>query len=282
MKLGAIVVCRMDSSRVPGKVLRRAGGRPLLWWVLDRVARACAAREAAGAFDTLIVATTSRAVDRAIAATLADYRAWRERSLAAANERAREGSPAPVLFEYGGRVEDVSGRLLAAADAHALDGFARINADSPFVEPALLSRACSVMRDRRVELDFVTNLAPRTYPYGVAVEVVRTGAYRGLLAACGPQEHPMQPVYAGLDRLAWTNLRRTGSPQSGVRMTIDTEDDWRQFEAVIAASGADWIDRPYQTFVADFAGTACPAAPEAACDCGSAAGQPSKRTGNTT
>lgn len=253
MKLGAVVVCRMDSQRMPGKVLRCMHGRPLLWWILDRLSRTDASG-GDGRMDAVVVATTARAADRPIAASVGEYRAWRERSLAVADERAREGSPAPVVFEYDGPVNDVSGRLLAAAEANGLDAFARINADSPFVEPRLLAKAAALLRGSTGgrSLEFVTNLAPRTYPYGVTAELIRTDAYRRTVAR-GAFEHPMQPVYEALDRLAWCNLPRDGPALDGLRMTVDTEADWERLLSATAAAGESWAERPYDAFVGAYA-----------------------------
>ena len=59
-----IIQARMGSTRLPGKVLRRLGGRT----VLDRVVRAA---RASGVLDDLVVATTIEAVDDAVEAECA-------------------------------------------------------------------------------------------------------------------------------------------------------------------------------------------------------------------
>ncbi len=50
----------MGSSRLPGKVLRDLGGRPVLGWVLRAAA-------ASGALDRMVVATTTQPADDPVA-----------------------------------------------------------------------------------------------------------------------------------------------------------------------------------------------------------------------
>ncbi len=60
-RIAGIMIARMDSHRLPGKVLARLGGQSLLEWVR---ARASAARGVA----EIAVATTDRRIDDPIAA----------------------------------------------------------------------------------------------------------------------------------------------------------------------------------------------------------------------
>ncbi len=60
MTTGAIVVARMGSSRLPGKVLKEVCGRPLLDILVERVRRA-------RRLDTVVIATSVERPDDAIA-----------------------------------------------------------------------------------------------------------------------------------------------------------------------------------------------------------------------
>ncbi len=224
-RIGAVIPCRLDSTRLPRKVLRRVRGRALLDRVLDRC------RGVAG-LDLIVVATTDRAVDDPIA----------------------DHAAAQGVLVYRGRLDDVGQRLLGAARAHDLDWIARVNADSPFVDPRLLEAAIATVRAGSV--DFVTNLHPRTFPYGVSVELVRTQVYERLVELReGPEErdHPTQVLYRLVDRLRVRRIHKPGPPAGHLRLTIDAPGDLEWFGRmldVMAKRGLSWERTGYEDAVA--------------------------------
>jgi spore coat polysaccharide biosynthesis protein SpsF len=223
MVAGGFIVCRLDSQRLAGKVLRRACGRPLLAWVLERVqgVEAISGR--------LVVATTSRPVDDPIVAYA-------------------EGAGYPV---FRGDAEDVAGRLLACARAFECDWFYRINADSPFVEPSLLAEAWQVAA--RGGCDFVTNLLPRSYPYGVSVELIRTEAFERAyrqMTDSADREHVTRFLYRNIDAFRYVNLAREGRDLSALRLTVDTPKDCELFTRAVEALGDRWSEVSYLDAVA--------------------------------
>jgi spore coat polysaccharide biosynthesis protein SpsF len=212
MAVGAIVLCRLDSTRLPGKVLRPVGGKPLLDYLLARARRI-------PELDALILATSDRAVDDPIAAY------GQQRGL-------------PV---FRGPAEDVAARALACARHHGLRRFCRMNGDSPFVEPALVSLALRTAEEG--EFDLVTNLCPRTFPYGVSGEVIDTEAFaRAYRQMDRPEhfEHVTRYFYDNLEQFRFINIASAHGDQSAYRLTIDTEDDLHRFERVLEALGNDW------------------------------------------
>lgn len=213
MTPGGIIACRLDSQRLPGKVLKPVCGRPLLGYVIARC------RQCPALADRLVVATTRRPIDDPIEAFCR-----------------REG-----VGIYRGPAEDVAGRLLGCARRHGFDWFFRLNADSPFVDPALLNRAWQIAATGRY--DFVTNLYPRSFPYGVSVELLRTDlfadAYRQM-TALEHFEHATLFLYRGMDRLRYDNLARPGEDLSGLRLTVDTPDDLELFEQAVGALQDRW------------------------------------------
>jgi spore coat polysaccharide biosynthesis protein SpsF (cytidylyltransferase family) len=225
MKAGAIIVARMDSRRLAGKVLAACEGAPLLWYVVSRV-RLVKAFE-----DRVVVATSDRPVDDPLAAHC-QAQGW------------------PF---FRGSADDVAGRLLAGADHFGLDWFARINADSPLTDPELLGEACEVAQ--LDDHDFVTNLQPRSYPYGVSVELIRTNFFRQAYARFrGPQdhEHVTRYLYDHLPQIRYANIVRRGEDLSGQRLTIDTPEDLEAFRSFLASQRRDWLDVTYADAVRFF------------------------------
>ena len=53
LKIGAIVLARCDSTRLPGKVLRKLNGKPLIWYCLERIKKV---KE----IDSIIITTSDR------------------------------------------------------------------------------------------------------------------------------------------------------------------------------------------------------------------------------
>ena len=218
MNVGAIVVARMDSRRLPGKALATVTGAPLLWYVVSRVhlVKAFAGR--------VIIATSDRPVDNLIA----DYcrvQGW------------------PV---FRGSADDVAWRVLACAEHHGWDWFARVNGDSPFTDPELLGEACEVAQ--LGDFDLVTNLVPRSFPYGVSAELIRTEFYRQAYTrfrGLEDREHVTRYLYDHLSEVRHINIARPGENLSGERLTIDTPEELAAFRHFVASLHRDWLDVTY-------------------------------------
>lgn len=139
MTTGIVIFARLDSARLPGKVLMDLAGAPVLDWTVRRC-------RAAGT--PVMLATTDRTLDDPIA----DFAA------------------AADLPVFRGDTHDVLGRALGAATAFGLDTLVRVSADSPFIDPAVIAAVIRVHdRDRP---DLTTNVLPRTFPPGISAEAV--------------------------------------------------------------------------------------------------------------
>jgi spore coat polysaccharide biosynthesis protein SpsF (cytidylyltransferase family) len=218
MEVGAIIVCRLDSKRLPGKVLRTARGKPLLWYIISRC------QELKTLADSIIVATSARKIDDAIA----DY--CRQENV--------------IVFR--GSSDNVANRIIKCSIEHNLEYFIRINADSPFLEPSLINRACDVATSSDYEI--VTNLYPRTFPYGVSVELVRTDVFQAAYEQMSTPEHFEHVTlffYQNMERFRYYNITRGGDNLSKIRLTVDTEQDWQIFERVVNKVGERWKSISY-------------------------------------
>ncbi|MGA5300924.1 cytidylyltransferase domain-containing protein [Nucisporomicrobium flavum] len=227
MRTLGIVQARMGSSRLPGKVLRRLGGRT----VLDRVVRAA---HDSGVLDDLVVATTTETRDDAVVAEC----------------------EAIGVAVHRGPVDDVLTRFLGVLDERAdeSDAVLRFTADCPLLDPELIMLAANVFA-ATPDLDYLSTSIARTLPRGLDVEIVRPEVLRQIdkLATDHHRTHVTSYVYS--HPYDYTVLGLTLQPDlSHLRLTLDTEDDWRLIEAVVAHFGdrpvpvrtlADWLtDRP--------------------------------------
>ncbi len=221
MTAGAVILARMSSRRLPGKVLRPLDGRPLIDHVIDRARRIPSAPRP-------VVATSDDAGD--------------DRLAAHCHSRG--------VSVFRGSLDNVAKRVRDCAETHGWDYFARINADSPFLDPHLIEQGFRRAIDDR--LDFVTNLQPRTYPYGMSVEVFSTEAYqRAFDQMSKPEdcEHVSTLFYRNLHAFRYANLACPDAHDTDVHLTVDNEADFARAETLIHHLGDGYVRAPLDRIV---------------------------------
>jgi spore coat polysaccharide biosynthesis protein SpsF len=210
---GAIIVARMGSKRLPGKALRGALGWPLIEIVCRRLLLAGFTRE------RLVVATTDRADDGEIVNWCKSF----------------------GVKAYQGDESNVAARCLACARWRGWRAFARVNGDSPFTPGELIHAALAEVEQRGSS--FVTNLAPRSFPYGVSVEAIDTAMYHESLSAMRPDEaeHVTLHLYRALPE-SYKNLVCKARDLSTVRLTVDTTADEVRINTLLARAGTSVLE----------------------------------------
>jgi spore coat polysaccharide biosynthesis protein SpsF len=198
----------MGSSRLPGKVLRDLGGRSVLGWVVRAVRQA-------GALDEVVVATTTERADDAVVA-----------------ECGRLGVP-----WHRGPVDDVLTRFTQALAGLPGEAVMRFTADCPLLDPAVIREAALVFR-AVPGLDYLSTSLARTLPRGLDVEIVGRAALdrADREAVAHHRTHVTSYVYAhpGESRLLGLAYPLDAAD---LRVTLDTEDDWRLISRVVAEFG---------------------------------------------
>lgn len=205
-----VVAARMNSRRLPGKVLREIAGRPLLQYVVDNLADV----EARG---PVIVATSTAPGDDPIAAWCA------HRGVAC----------------HRGPLDDVAARLIGAARAAGSDAFVRISGDSPLIDPALVEQALALFAVTNADL--VTNVQVRTFPKGCSVEVIRAGtlaAHLDRFARSDDREHVTAVFYRHPEGARIVNFT-SGVAAGDVQLAVDTIEDLHNFERVLSQIDGD-------------------------------------------
>src|SRR5579859_1898597 len=115
MRIVATIEARMRSTRLPGKVLRPAAGKPLLELLIERLRRV-------SRIDQIVVATTDNPADDMIARLA---------------QRLGVGC-------FRGSEEDVLDRVLRAAQSVAADLIVEITADCPLIDPEVVGHVVDV------------------------------------------------------------------------------------------------------------------------------------------
>ncbi|HEY0870771.1 MAG TPA: glycosyltransferase family protein [Acidothermaceae bacterium] len=218
----AVIQARTGSTRLPGKVLRPVAGRPLLEWMLDRLAWATE-------LDDLVVATTWLAADAPIRA-LCDRRgvSW-----------------------FGGHPTDLLDRHLKVGRARGADAVVKIPSDCPLIDPSIVDLVVARFRVEFADVAFVSNLHPPTWPDGNDVEVVRMDALEEawcLATRAFEREHTTPFIWDQPDRFAIANVAwpRGEDLSATHRLTLDYEEDLQLIGEVLRA-----LHRPDRPFTVD-------------------------------
>lgn len=208
--LVAVVIARMDSTRFPGKVLVDLGGVSLLELVFARLARI-------RALEAVVLSTTARPCDDPLAESFAS-------------------AGGAVIRCPPNELDDVAARFIAAADFVGAEYALRVNGDSPFPSPALILEGADMLASRP---DIVTNLSPRTYPYGVSVEWVRVDSLRTVLQQLDARhrEHFTQIFYEQTGVYQIRHLLPLNPTLANVRLTIDEPSDLDPIRRLVARLG---------------------------------------------
>ncbi|MRR31178.1 hypothetical protein EG834_12840, partial [bacterium] len=145
----AIIQARMSSSRLPGKVLKEAGGRIVLERMVERVRQA-------------------RTVERVVVATTVDP----------SDDEIAAFCQAHDIDFTRGSLQDVLDRYYMAAKQYEADIIVRLTGDCPLIDPVLIDEVVNALIEQRA--DFACNRLPppfaRTYPIGLDVEAVTFSA----------------------------------------------------------------------------------------------------------
>lgn len=196
----AIIQARMGSSRLPGKVLKDIGGKPMLFRVVVRARRA-------QSLGQVVVATTTDFDDDPVFSFCQSH-----------------GFPC-----YRGHPWDVLDRYYQAARVFNAQTIIRLTGDCPLIDPGEIDRTVSAFH--KADVDFATNRLPppwkRTTPIGMDAEVVSFNALERAWreAEAGyAREHVMPYLYEEPGR--FKTLLVDHDPDLGhFRLTVDTPQD---------------------------------------------------------
>jgi spore coat polysaccharide biosynthesis protein SpsF len=201
-----VVQARMESSRLPGKVLLPLGGQPLLLTMLQRLRRSHKA-------GTIVVATTTSSSDDTIAKLCAknDFQIFR-------------GNPTDLIDRH----------YQCALEFNA-EAVLKIPSDCPLIDPAVVDRVVTAFNT--TNYDYVSNLHPASYPDGQDVEVMRmevlARAWREAESDF-EREHTTPYIWERPDdfhigNVVWESGRDCSMSH---RLTIDYEEDYEAIKTI--------------------------------------------------
>jgi spore coat polysaccharide biosynthesis protein SpsF len=204
MKTVCTIEARMTSSRLPGKVLLEAAGKPLLEHMIERLQRV-------RGIDEIVIATTAETSSEPIA-ELAD----------------RLGTDC-----FRGSEEDVLARVLGAAQAHDADLIVEATGDCPLVDPVVTETI--IERFLEGGVDYGSNTLERTYPRGMDIQVFPTAVLAEVATLTddpADREHVSLYIYEHPERFRLRSVTSDCPETADLRLTVDTAEDYELIRTI--------------------------------------------------
>jgi spore coat polysaccharide biosynthesis protein SpsF len=198
----------MTSTRLPGKVLAFAEGKPMLELMIERL-------RFVPEIDEIVIATTVNEADDPVV-ELAE----------------RAG-----VNIYRGSEHDVLGRVLNAAMEHRADVIVELTGDCPLIDPALVSMV--TRRYLEAGVQYVSNVLQRSYPDGMDTQVFSTSVLADVdRRSVDPsdREHVSLYIYSHPELYSLANVTApSAETRPDMRLTLDTANDLALIRAVFTA-----------------------------------------------
>ena len=198
--IGAVIVARCASSRLPNKALTKINGRESIALVIDRIKRC---KEV----DQIILATTNEKVDDLLV-SIAE----------------REG-----IECYRGPTENVALRYSEAVDAFNLDHFVRVTGDAILCDEVMIDKAIISHLRSSCDVTFMKKM-----PFGTAKEIVSANTIKTIMESASSLDNTEYlEYYLENDRNFNINYIDSGyvfNPK--LRITLDYEEDLQFFSEI--------------------------------------------------
>jgi len=217
----AIIQARMNSSRLPGKVLADINGWPLIKILIERIKKS-------QNINKLVVATTVNSSDDILCEWL---------------------SLNQIPF-FRGSEFDVLQRFYEAASLYHPGFIVRITADDPFKDPDIIDAALDIIYGD-INIDYVSNTIHPTYPEGLDVEVFRFSALdRAKSEAFLPSDREHVTPYIWKNDCIFNVRNFTMEPNlNNLRWTVDRLPDLQFARALFSLANNNFFT-PYRELIA--------------------------------
>jgi spore coat polysaccharide biosynthesis protein SpsF len=205
MKVVAIIQARMGSTRLPGKVLKKIFGKPVILWDLDRI-------------------SLSKLINDIVVAI----------------PYAKENDVmVDIIKEYSNKIKitrgsenDVLDRYYQAAMQTNADVVVRITSDCPLIDPVVIDQVISQFLEN--DCDYCSNSLMRTFPRGLDTEVF---SFKALEKAWNfakkdyEREHVTPYITENPEKFKLLNVAND-IDLSYLRWTLDTKEDFEFIDTV--------------------------------------------------
>lgn len=193
----AILQARIQSTRLPGKILKPLLSRPMLYRQIERITRC-------RKINRLVVATSDQPADDAIVDVCADVN----------------------ISVYRGKLHDVLDRYYHAALAFNAEQIVRLTADCPLTDPGLIDSLISF--HLQGNFAYSSNAIERTSPDGLDAEIFSISALRTAwqeATISSEREHVTSFIYNNPQKFS-IGIYKTSPDLSKLRWTVDYIEDF--------------------------------------------------------
>lgn len=209
-KIVATIEARMTSTRLPGKVLLPAGGKPMLQHLVDRLRQV-------KSLQAIVLATTINRTDDCLEVFAQEQ----------------------DIAYFRGSEEDVMSRVIGAADSVQADIVVEITGDCPIIDPLIVEQTIQIFRHNTSE--YASNSLIRSYPDGMDTQVF---ALKTLKRSAAMTNDPLDREHVTLHICTHPELFRQVTliaspdlywPELG--LTLDEKEDYELLQNLIEYFG---------------------------------------------
>jgi spore coat polysaccharide biosynthesis protein SpsF len=200
------VQARMRSTRLPGKVLKPVLGRPMLYYLIERLRQA---KE----IDEVVVLTSQHKADDEIVAFCQQHR----------------------IDCFRGSEENVLERYYQAALQRQPDLIVRVTGDCPLIDPVILDQTIQLFKQNQPHIDYVSNTLELTFPRGLDVEIFSFTVLKQVRQEAKKleeQEHVTPYIYWNPQLFRLANFKHSSS-LAFHRWTVDTAEDFKLIRLIL-------------------------------------------------
>lgn len=209
-KIDVIIEARMTSSRLPGKVLLPAAGKPMLEHMVERTRRI-------PEISDVIIATTVNDTDEPIVALAKRLH----------------------VTYFCGDEDDVLGRVVKAAKQFGTEVIVEITGDDPLLDPELSSDVIKAFLERDGQIDYVANDIEGTFPIGWNTRAFPTTVLEAVEKKTShpiDREHVVNYIVKHPHEFRMYNIAAEGMyRRPDIRLTLDTKADYEVMRRVFEA-----------------------------------------------
>ena len=203
--IGCIIQARMNSTRLPGKVLMNIDGKfPALFYTVEQLKNS-------KLLEKIIIATSSNQEDNDIEKFCRKYN----------------------IKCFRGSLENVLDRYYQCAKEFGITTIVRIPADKPLIDPEIVDEVIQKFKEN--SFDCVTNFQPSTIPSGTEVEIFSFSALETAwknTSSVFDKEHVTPYIYKNKEQFKIFNVVNK-EDLSNFRWALDYKEDLELIRKIV-------------------------------------------------